>query len=226
MWSVFRRLGRYLLRGLLASLTLLLLYIFLALIGILIPSEEQRSVETKEIKIFVHKNTSMHTEMILPLSGKIINWLDKMPQSFRQKYKNYQYLAIGWGDYDFYLESRDQPSIITGVKAVLIPSRSIFHLRFYQNQPVINQKTVSLMITQEQYKDLVAHIREKWIPDKNVWKQVACLGYGRNDYFFESKGYYHLFYTCNTWTNDCLKAMHIRTALWTPFATGVWSYLQ
>ena len=51
------------------------------------------------------------------------------------------------------------------------------------------------------------------IPTKSV--------YGTNDAFYEAKGHYSLFYTCNSWANQALKAAHQKAALWTISDTGI-----
>ena len=48
--------------------------------------------------------------------------------------------------------------------------------------------------------------------------------YGENDAFYEAVGSYNLFYTCNTWTNNALKAMHTDAALWTITEQGLFHH--
>jgi hypothetical protein len=45
--------------------------------------------------------------------------------------------------------------------------------------------------------------------------------YGKNDIFYEAKGSYSLFYTCNSWANQALKAASQKAALHTLTDTGI-----
>jgi len=39
------------------------------------------------------------------------------------------------------------------------------------------------------------------------------------------KGSFSCFKTCNTWTNQTLKKAEIKTAIWTPFDSGILKHL-
>jgi hypothetical protein len=45
--------------------------------------------------------------------------------------------------------------------------------------------------------------------------------YSHADAFYEAKGSYSLFHTCNTWANNGLKASGQKCCLWTIFDTGI-----
>ena len=44
--------------------------------------------------------------------------------------------------------------------------------------------------------------------------------------FYEAKGSYSFFYTCNTWANNGLKAMGQKAALWTPSDFGIFQHYK
>lgn len=48
--------------------------------------------------------------------------------------------------------------------------------------------------------------------------------YGKNDIFYEAKGSYSLFYTCNSWTNQALKAANQKAAFHTFTDTGIFRH--
>ena len=50
--------------------------------------------------------------------------------------------------------------------------------------------------------------------------------YGNHDIFYEAKGSYNLFYTCNTWTNSALKAANQKASLWTVYDKGILYHYQ
>jgi hypothetical protein len=47
-----------------------------------------------------------------------------------------------------------------------------------------------------------------------------------NDSFYEAKGAYTLFYTCNTWANNGLKAINQKAALWTATDRGIFQHYR
>ena len=42
-----------------------------------------------------------------------------------------------------------------------------------------------------------------------------------DDRLFEANGSYHMFHTCNAWTNGALKTAGKKAALWAPLVRGV-----
>ena len=83
------------------------------------------------------------------------------------------------------------------------------------------------MITQKDYQDLVTYITDSFQYDqgkKVLW--IQNQSYGKYDAFYEAQGKYSLFYTCNTWANNALKAAHQKAALWTPYDKGIFLHYQ
>ena len=50
--------------------------------------------------------------------------------------------------------------------------------------------------------------------------------YGKNDAFYDAKGSYSFLDTCNTWSNNGLKAAGQKAALWTPSDFGIFQHYQ
>ena len=50
--------------------------------------------------------------------------------------------------------------------------------------------------------------------------------YGQKDAFYEAKGSYSLFYTCNTWANNALKAANQKASLWTVYDKGIFCHYK
>ena len=46
-------------------------------------------------------------------------------------------------------------------------------------------------------------------------------GYGASDVFYEARGSYNLFATCNEWSGARLRKAGVRTGVWTPFAQSI-----
>jgi uncharacterized protein (TIGR02117 family) len=84
--------------------------------------------------------------------------------------------------------------------------------------PVEDDLTVKIRLTEEEYQRLISYIVDsfKWGSDNQAIK-IDHPGYGDFDLFFESSLKFHLFRTCNVWTNQGLKQAGVRTSLWTPY---------
>ena len=51
--------------------------------------------------------------------------------------------------------------------------------------------------------------------------QIQGLQYYAYDCFYEATPSFNLFFTCNTWTNKCLKKAGLKACLWTPYDKGI-----
>jgi uncharacterized protein (TIGR02117 family) len=136
----------------------------------------------------------------------------------------FSYIAFGWGDKGFYLETPTWADLKTrtAFKAVLGLSTSAVHATFYNNLAV-GERCVGLVMTKEQYQRLVTYIENSLQTDTSGNPIVIPTEarYGSNDAFYEAKGSYSLFHTCNTWVNNALKASGQKACWWTPFDKGI-----
>lgn len=110
------------------------------------------------------------------------------------------------------------------LKAALHLSSSAIHATFYNSVDTTEEKCVALDISKEDYKKLSDYIKNSFDVDANghsIHIPSSNDGYGDGDAFYEAKGSYSLFYTCNTWTNNALKAAHQKAALWTLLDKGI-----
>ncbi len=218
-----------------AIISLLLLFVisyFVMVVGgLLFPANRSYVAPNEGITIYVQSN-GFHTDFVIPIKNQEINtdWLQKIGDStILAKYTNHQYMSVGWGDEGFYMESYDDnfPSVPTICMALFVPTNTLMHLEFYKNPLTKDENTVQLLITKEQYKILTKYIEDSFKKDiDNHFIPKNARGYGKNDYFFHANKYYHLFNTCNDWTNTGLKQMGIKTSRKAPFASGVMYYLR
>ena len=79
------------------------------------------------------------------------------------------------------------------------------------------------VISKEQYQRLISYIERSLQTDASV--NAITIGpnarYNDHDAFYEAKGSYNLFHTCNTWTNDALKVSGQKACWWTPYDKGI-----
>jgi uncharacterized protein (TIGR02117 family) len=209
----------------------LIAYFIMALGGIIFPANRAYIPPEQGITIYVQSN-GFHTDFVVPIKNEDIklDWLQKIGDStLLAKYSNHKYIAMGWGDEGFYMDSYNNefPTIPTIFSALFVPTSTLMHIDFYVNDLQTDDSVVKLIISPQQYQILIKYIEQSFKKDiDNHFIPKNAKGYGKNDYFFHANNYYHLFRTCNDWTNNGLKSMGIKTASKAPFASGVMYHIK
>ena len=157
----------------------------------------------------------------MPLSNAVFDWTTVIdPADARQLYFPLDYVAFGWGDRAFYLETpqwRDM-KVATAFKAVAGLGDTVIHATFLP-QPRATPNSVAIDVSADEYRALAASIVASLQTDSTGRAQVIVgRAYGDNDAFYAAHGSYSLFNTCNSWTNHRLKAAGLKHVFWTPFA--------
>lgn len=199
-------------------------YLLTAGLCMLIPANRD-FVETDSdqgIAIFV-KSNGVHTDLVLPYRNEVFDWSgqieksDFFPNSAR-------YVAFGWGDKGFYLETPTWADLKfkTAFKALFWLGSAAMHVTLYEDLHE-NTLTRKIVINRTQYIRLVRYIHSSFKEGKGRGPELI-QGYhytNANDNFYDAKGTYNFFYTCNSWTNGGLKHAGIQTAIWAPFEWSV-----
>ena len=202
------------------------------LCGFLIPYIEvppKPATQQKYIDIYILTN-GVHTDLVLPIKTPEIDWSREIPfENTRSKRTDFNYLSFGWGDKGFYLDTPTwaelKPS--TAVKAAFWMSESAMHCTFYDSMTE-GEDCKKITLTQQQYLDLIHFIKDKfdrYTNGKPILIKTDAV-YGDNDAFYDAKGRYSFLNTCNTWTNNGLKAAGQKAALWTPSDRGIFQHYQ
>ena len=177
-----------------------------------------------EVTIFLESN-GVHIDLVLPVRNSEKDWSRGIRYSdTRGGTSTLNWLAIGWGDKDFYLNTPTWADLKfgTAVKAVFGLSPSAVHTT-YCGLPLVGDRCVKLVISPGQYQRLVAFIENSFRHD-SLGKPIllpTTVRYDNNDAFYEARGSYNAFHTCNTWANNALKASGQRACWWTPFEGGI-----
>jgi uncharacterized protein (TIGR02117 family) len=176
-----------------------------------------------DVAIYINTN-GVHTDILVPIKNDVKDWTkDILYTQTKSKDSVAKYVAFGWGDKGFYLDTPEWSDLkaSTALKAAFYLGTSAMHTRFYKTVKE-DKECVKVMITQKDYQDLVTYITDSF--QYNNGKKVLWIenqSYGDYDAFYEAQGKYSLFYTCNTWANNALKAAHQKAALWTPYDKGI-----
>lgn len=184
-----------------------------------------REDESKEeVQIFIRTN-GVHTDIIMPVTNELKDWTTDFPaMNTKSKDSNFDFIAIGWGDKGFYLEtpSWDDLKISTALKACIGASGSAIHATYCKNLK-LSPTCKSIMLSQDQYNRLVEYVDKSLVRnDVNTTIHIETNGlYGINDAFYEAKGRYSIFFSCNSWSNNALKACGQKACLWTVLQNGI-----
>lgn len=177
-----------------------------------------------QIPIYI-KTNPVHTDLILPVKTKGKDWSQSiLYTNTRTGDTAFNYIAFGWGDKGFYLETPTWADLkaSTAFKAAFWLSTSAVHTN-YLNKVKEGKNCVKLELSNEQYKRLITFIENSMqtTPSGAPIAITAAKSYWDHDAFYEAKGRYSLFHTCNTWANDALKSCGQKACWWTPFANGI-----
>jgi uncharacterized protein (TIGR02117 family) len=210
-------------------LAFILLYVILALTIPLIEVAKKPTTEPPVVPIYILTNGD-HTDLVVPVKTAQIDWSQKIPyQDTKSKQGNFNYLGIGWGDKGFYLDTPTwaQLKFSTAFKAAFWLGDSAMHCTYY-NEMKVGKDCKKIMLTRNQYSDLIKFIDTRFDKDKagNDILIPTNAVYGPNDSFYEAKGSYSFLYTCNSWANDGLKAAGQKAALWTPSDFGIFDHYK
>jgi uncharacterized protein (TIGR02117 family) len=207
---------------LVSFLFFIVFYLSTAFICARIPVNESISKEG-DITVYI-KSNGVHTDLIVPVKSKKIDWSNIFPYAnTKDKDSTSKFLALGWGDKGFYLNTPTWGDLTfsTAFKAMFGLSTSALHTTYLDTLKVSGTcKKISM--TSNEYNLLVRYIKRTISTKKGSSILIPTNAvYGTNDAFYEATGSYHLFSTCNTWTNRALKYSNKKACYWTPFDTGI-----
>lgn len=210
-------------------LGIIVLYAMLAWLLPYIEISEKKTNDPKNIPIYIYTN-GVHTDIVMPVKNNIKDWSEKISfENVKSKKTDYKYVGIGWGDKGFYLDTPTWADLkaSTAFKAAFWLSESAMHCSFY-NEMKEADDCKKIMISEKQYQDLVNFVDAKFDKDAkgNYMFIKTDAVYDDNDAFYDAKGTYSFLYTCNTWSNDALKAAGQKAAFWTASDRGIFQHYQ
>lgn len=210
-------------------LGIVLLYCLAALVLPLIEIPAEKTADAKTVPVYIYTN-GVHTDIVMPVKSPQKDWSQDLPfENTLSKRTDFNYVGIGWGDKGFYLDTPTWADLkfSTAFKAAFWLSESAMHCTFY-NQMKEGDDCKKIMLTPQQYSDLVKFVDAKF--DRNAAGKPILIPtdavYGKNDAFYDAQGRYSFLDTCNTWTNNGLKAAGQKAALWTATDFGIFRHYK
>lgn len=200
-----------LLRYLTGLLLIPIIYLVISLILGAITKNGSYDAKTSSTEVYLSTN-GVHLDIVIPkiyVDSKILKGL------VRKETANY--LAFGWGDENFYLNTPNWSDLTfkTAAKAMFLKSTSLMHVTRYQN---LKSDWIAVKIKKTELKILNSYIFDTFKKDKSghkIW--LKDKGYSAKDDFYRANGSYSCFNTCNSWVNTAFKMSRLKCCLWTPF---------
>lgn len=185
---------------------------------------ESKTSEPKNITMYVMSN-GVHTDLVFPTKNEFMDWSILFPfENTLGNNNNFKYIAIGWGDKGFYLNTPEWNDLraSTAFVAATGIGETALHVTYY-NSIQFDDLTKEIKISGKQYVALIEYIENSIELGSNSKPQLieTSAQYGQNDAFYEAHRSYSIFYTCNSWTNDALKSAGIKASKWVAFDKGI-----
>lgn len=212
-----------------ALTSLVVLYIIASLIIPYIPVQAEATPEQKVVEGFI-KTNGVHTDIVVPIKSIYMDWEQRFPSSnTKSKATDYKYIAIGWGDKGFYLDTPEWSDLkfSTAFKAAFWLGDAAVHTTYY-DKISINDSVRAFSMTERQYNQLIKFVDNSMDKDasgKYILIKTDAV-YGEDDAFYEANGSYSFLHTCNTWANNALKKSGQKAALWTPTDFGIFHHYR
>lgn len=202
----------------------ILVYVILSFIIPYIPYPYSSRVTNEKATHSVYLlSNGVHTDIVVPLDSASTFVFQKIHPPTNQAYR---YMAIGWGDKGFYLNTPTWADLTfrTAFKALFGLGGSAMHCTWYTEMKE-GENCQSIQLNEIQYQLLCKRIETQFKRNQKDPIPIEGYTYGNHDRFFEAKGRYSFFYSCNTWTNNVLKAAKIPTSCWTIYPKPLFYHL-
>jgi uncharacterized protein (TIGR02117 family) len=218
---------RLLAKGMRVSVTgllaLPLLYSLAALVGAVIPANPGWQPPGEGVTIFLRTN-GVHTWIVVPTVNADMDWRPLAPAAHIKdpRYAG-NYLAMGYGNREFYLNTPrwEDLRLRTALTAAFGRGRSLMHVE-HETDPRVDEYQRPLLLTSAQYRRLARHIEASFERGPGAMtRPLLGRGYGPGDVFYEARGPYNAFLTCNEWSGAALRAAGVRTGIWTPLSQSI-----
>ncbi|MFK7783788.1 MAG: TIGR02117 family protein [Crocinitomicaceae bacterium] len=193
-------------------------YIVFALFGMIFSCGQVDS--RKEISVYIRSN-GVHTDICMPTTTHQKDWLELFDVDDYKDQNHLDYIAIGWGDKGFFLDTPTWAELkaSTAIKAIFLPSPTAMHVEF-MDKPQSSETIREVKISRKSYFRMIHFVESTFLMKDNVPILIPGHGYGLTDNFYEAHGNYHMFNTCNVWTNDAMKSASIPTSIFSILPEG------
>lgn len=188
------------------------------LIGGAIPANPDWRQPAQGVRVFVESN-GVHTAIVMPKVAAGVDWrpLVRADHLADPRYGAHRWLSFGWGDRAFYLETPTWSAVRSGtvLAAAFGSERTLVHVDHIA-EPSVGVDVRAIMLRPEEYRRLASFVRGSFAE-----RPAHFHGYSPYDAFYDARGRYSAWRTCNAWTGEALRFAGVRVGRWTPFPVTV-----
>ncbi|RYZ32086.1 MAG: TIGR02117 family protein, partial [Sphingobacteriales bacterium] len=198
-----KKILRFLLRIFLGILGFLILYAICSFVFSWITVKAETG-QAPDVTVYL-KTNGVHADIVVPVKNEFRDWTPDVPYAdTRAGDSTLGYLAFGWGDKAFYLDTPTWADLkfSTAFRAAFALSTTAMHTTYYDTL-VVDKSCIRFTMGAAQYRRLVDYL-DKGFERDSLGRTIVIpteARYGNNDAFYEGVGTYSLFRTCNTWAN-------------------------
>ena len=195
-------------------------YVGAAAVLMLWPVQVQPTPHAADVEAYVLSN-GVHIDYLLPVRSSIVDWTEIFsPADVKAMPPDAAFVAIGWGNREFFLHTHRWGDLTAAraFGALSGQDRALLHVSWLRRSEV-KDEAYAVPLSDAQYSQLVRYVRSTLPGARGV--PVPNLHYGVQDAFYEARGNYHLFETCNTWAGRGLRQAGAPVSRWTPFEPNV-----
>lgn len=193
-----------------------LIYTFVAVaFSLLLPPHPPPPNEGVEIYAC---DNGVHADLVLPVAAGGTDWRSIFaPEFFGGPINQFDYIGIGWGSRDFYLQTPRWADVNPrlAIKA-LTWDETVLRID-YRPRPGPGEDCGQWRVSEATYRRVVDFVRTGLALNAGR-PHFAAAGYGAQDAFFTANGRYTIFDTCNQWTGQALRFAGAPVAAWAPFS--------
>jgi len=220
VWKGTSRLFRLLKRIFLLVIAFPGSYLFCALFFSLLPTHPPEKNCPVSGEVYISGN-GVHLDIIVPverLNTSFLSQLELLPGT--------RFVAFGWGDKEFYINTPEWSDLTLPVafRAVFLKSESAMHVTCLPRSFPSWEK---IALCEWQMERLNSYIQNSFKKDESGHlMKLSFEGYSAYDSFYDARGSFSLFRTCNVWVGSALKEIEVKTSVWSPFEFGILFHIR
>jgi uncharacterized protein (TIGR02117 family) len=205
-----------------------LILILSLILGSLLPRRLGDRAQPCDYKVCV-SNLGIHSDIIVPVQNQLFDWRKYLSLKDIGKTDNpdYRYLAFGWGEQDFYMNSPSRIDLkISGAfKALFWPNAAVMRVEGYQKLPK-HLDIKCFGVSKTGYLNLVNFIQDTFKTDGQNRKNRLGYGISPNVSYFAANGIYSLVRNCNSWTAEGLDIAGVNTPIFPSYSGAIMWHLH
>ena len=168
MRNIYLKILKLLFYPIFTIIFLILLYLLCAFLFSRISVSSSNDSSLKPIDIYLISN-GFHSDIVVPIKSKEMDWSEIIKYEHAlSNDSSYNFIAFGWGDRKFYLETPTWSHLKYDVafQALFFLNRSAIHATFFREM-YESESCIKISISSRNYRKLIAYIISDLMFDEN-----------------------------------------------------------